>query len=275
MEVYVDPHARTRTAVAASRVRTGSGCQDRDVLDGLPPARRRFVARRSYVLALVAVAGAGCHRVGDPRRGGPAGVAGDAGAGAAGARVRRRHGRPRACWPTPCVPQGREVTVVDLPGDGTGDLDASRPRCSWRRPRSWPSTGRAPVGRRGRLLGRRRRRPAVGARPRRRQRSPAASSPSAPPTTAPTWPASAGDVAPDACPEACRQLPAGQRPAAQAQRRRRDARRSALGLDLDHRRPHRGPAVVVASSRAPWASPSSRSAREPSSATASCRRTRS
>ena len=139
------------------------------MLEGLSPARRRFVVGLA-VLALVAVRRGRRRRVGQPRRGGPAGVPGEPGTGAARAGVQRRHHRAGGA--------GRRAAVAGPVG---GDRRPARRQ--HRRPRrAGPgarqgrgppdAAGRRPVGGRGRVLRRRRRRPPLGARPRRRQPGP-------------------------------------------------------------------------------------------------------
>jgi len=95
--------------------------QDRNVLHGLSPARKRFVLG-VLALALVAVAGAGVAvwatrdeavRPVSQRGQGAVLLVPGYGGGTAGLEVLADALRV----------QGRDVTVVDLPGDNTGDLD--------------------------------------------------------------------------------------------------------------------------------------------------------
>jgi triacylglycerol lipase len=101
--------------------RLARGRQDRSVLDGLAPARRRFVLAL-LVLALLAVAGLGATlwatddkavRPVSQATPGPVLLVPGYGGGTAGLEVLAEALRAL----------GRDVTVVDLPGDNTGDLD--------------------------------------------------------------------------------------------------------------------------------------------------------
>ena len=236
---------------SALRDPSGSGRARRPL-----PRAQAVRARRRRCSPLVAAAVVGVARLDLARRGGPAGVAGDAGARAAGARVRRRDGGLDVLADALRV-QGREVTVVDLPGDDTGDLDqqarelekaailaldrtgAGRSTWSATRPAVWsPGSG-----------SRARRRP-----PRPPRRDPGLTAPRHRPGRARRRPG------PGHLSGRLPTAPPGQRPAPQAQRGRRDTRGPPLGLDLDDRRPDRRTARLRVDSRALSTSPCSRSA---------------
>ena len=102
--------------------------------------------------------------------------------------------------------QGREVVVVDLPGDNTGDLDEQARALDKAVVLADASaTGARSVDVVG-LLRRRRGGPALGRATTAATAWPAASSRSARRTTAPTWPGSAPTSPRTRCPEACQQL---------------------------------------------------------------------
>ena len=143
--------------------------------------------------------------------------------------------------------QGREVTVVDLPGDNTGDLDRRRGSST-----KAVDPGPGPAGARsvdvvgysaGGVVARLWVREHGGGSLARRVVTLGS------PHHGTDLAGLGGDVAPGLLPRGVPPAPARQRAAAQAQRRRRDARGTAVGVDLDDRRPHRGPAVVVGARR--------------------------
>ena len=158
------------------------------MLDGLSPARQTARARRRRPRP-----GGGRRRRGalwatrdEAVR--PASQ-GDARPGAARPRVRRGTAALDVLADA-LRAQGREVVVVDLPGDDTGDLDEQARRARPGRGPGDAAHGRA-VGRRGRLLGRRRGRRGCGSATTAAATPPGAWSPSARRTTAPTWRGSA------------------------------------------------------------------------------------
>ena len=244
--------------------------QDRNVLDGLSPARKRFVLG-VLALALVAVAGAGVavwatrdeavRPVSQQGQGAVLLVPGYGG-GTAGLEVLADALRV----------QGRDVTVVDLPGDNTGDLDRQALALEKAAILAMNRTGVASVDVVGYSAG------GVVARLWVREHGGDSLARRVVTIGSPHHGTDlaglGGDVAPDSCPEACRQL----QPDSELLRK----------LNAGDETPEvrsgcrSGPPTTASwcrrrrrSSRARWASPSSRSARAPSSATASCRRTRS
>ena len=133
------------------------------MLSGLAPARRRLVlvllgallvaAATLGVLLLVPGVTGAPPRAADQDRPGPVllvpGYGGSTGVAAGPGRAADRG--------------GRDATVVDLPGDGTGDLNAAAERAR-RRGAGGAAADRRRQRRRGRLLGGGRRRAAVGRR---------------------------------------------------------------------------------------------------------------
>ena len=236
------------------------------MLEGLSPARRRFVVGLA-VLALVAAVGVGAAvwanrdeavRPVSQESQGPVLLVPGFNGGTTALEVLADALRS----------QGRSVVIVDLPGDNTGDLDEQARaldkavvlQMQRDGARSVDVVGYSAGGVVARLW---------VARPRRRQPGPPDRHDRlAPPRHRPggTGRRRRPGLVPRGVPAAA----ARQRAAPRAQRRRRDAHRTRLGVDLDDRRPGRGAAVVRPTSRARSTSPSSRSAPASRSPTATC-----
>ena len=229
------------------------------MLDGLSPARKRFVVG-VLALALVAAAGAGVAvwatrdeavRPVSQATPGPVLLVPGYGGGTAGLEVLADALRA----------QGREVTLVDLPGDNTGDLDRQARELEKAAILTLHRTGARSVDVVGYSAG------GVVARLWVREHGGGSLARRVVTLGSPHHGTDlaglGGDLAPDSCPEACRQL----QPDSELLRRLNAGDETpagpALGVDLDDRRPDRRPAGVLASSTVRWASPCSRCARAP------------
>ena len=218
------------------------------MLDALSPARRRFVLGL-VVLALVAVARRRASRCG--RRG----------TRPSGRCPRRRRDRccscpgtaagpPRSrCWPTHSGRRAARRSVVDLPGDNSGDLDEQARaldkavvlQMQREGARSVDVVGYSAGGVVARLWVREhggdslaRRIVTIGS-----------------PHHGTDLAGLGADVAPDSCPEACQQLLPDSELLRKLNAGDETPAGPAVGLDLDHRRPDRGAAVVGRPRRRP------------------------
>ena len=155
---------RSASARAATRRCSCARCCDRAAEPAATGAVRRPGSRaagRAVALAVFAATRDGTHRHPAPSRTSPGRCCS---CPATAVARRTRAARPAA------AAAGRQATIVALPGDGTGDLDAQAEAST--QAADAALDGRRALDRRGRVFGRRASSPALGTRPRRSRARP-------------------------------------------------------------------------------------------------------